>query len=215
MAWTRRGRRGGAAAAAVSIAVLGGCSGGDPVSAPPVALAHPTRSGPAVATPTSAARTASRPAGEPVRVVVTGADGRRLVDAPVRPQGLDAEGVLAPPPGVVGWYDEPGWPKPGFPGASILAGHINTAENGGDTFARLPEATAGATVSVSYDSGDTVTFEVIRSEAVPKTRTPADDTIWDASNPRPLIRLITCDPSTPVVAGHHVGNWVLWGRASA
>jgi hypothetical protein len=70
-------------------------------------------------------------------------------------------------------------------------------------------------VTVSYDSGDTVTFEVTRSAAVGKSRTPTDDTIWDAGNPRPLIRLITCDPSTPIEGGHYVGNWVLWGRGSA
>jgi len=73
---------------------------------------------------------------------------------------------------------------------------------------------AGATVSVSYDSGDTVEFEVTRSAAVPKSRTPKDDSIWDAANPRPLIRLITCDPTTPLEGGHYVGNWVLWGRGS-
>ena len=49
-----------------------------------------------------------------------------------------------------------------------------------------------------------------RSAAVPKKQTPKDDTIWDAGNPRPLLRLITCDPTTPVKGGHYVGNWVVW-----
>ena len=67
---------------------------------------------------------------------------------------------------------------------------------------------------MSYDSGDDVEFVVVRSKAVPKKETPRDDSIWDAGNPRPLLRLITCDPTTPVKGGHYVGNWVLWANAA-
>jgi len=203
-------------AATVGLAVLGGCGTPAPEASPtttPTTISTsptPTRTPP----PTRATPATRLPAGDPVRVVVTGTDGTEFVDAPLIPQGLDAEGVFAPPPGVVGWYSEKGWPKPGHPGASILAGHINSPQNGDDTFARLPEVTPGATISVTYDSGDTVEFEVTRSQAVPKARTPQDDSIWDAANPRPLIRLITCDPATPIEGGHYVGNWVLWGRES-
>ncbi|MGL5863697.1 MAG: class F sortase [Phycicoccus sp.] len=150
------------------------------------------------------------PSGEPHRVYVDTADGRALVDAPLEPEGLDDEGVLAPPPGIVGWYDEPGWPKPGFDGASILAGHVNTRRNGPDTFARLPQVRPGAIVTVAYDSGEAVRFVVTRSRAMSKRAVPKDDSIWDADAPAPLLRLITCDPTTPVKAGHYQGNWVLW-----
>jgi hypothetical protein len=143
-------------------------------------------------------------------VVVTTRRGGQLVDAKIVPSGLDDSGILAPPAGVVGWYDEPGWPKPGFPGAAILAGHINTRRYGPDTFARLPEVRPGALVRVRYSSGDEVEFVVTKSAAVPKQQTPQDDSIWDAGNPRPLLRLITCDPTTPVKGGHYVGNWVVW-----
>ena len=124
---------------------------------------------------------------------MTSPRGHLLVDAPLVRTRLDREGILAPPPGVAGWYAESGWPKPGFPGASILAGHINTRRNGPDTFARLPEVRPSAVVTVRYSSGDEVDFVVTRSKALPKTQTPKDDTIWDAANPRPLLRLITCD----------------------
>ena len=142
--------------------------------------------------------------------MVTTLAGKELVDAELIPAGLDDDGILAPPAGVAGWYDEKGWPKPGFPGAAILAGHINTRKYGPDTFARLPEVRPGAVVTVRYSSGDEVEFVVTRSKAVAKSRTPKDDTIWDAGNPRPLLRLITCDPTTPVKGGHYVGNWVVW-----
>ncbi|HZB66078.1 MAG TPA: class F sortase [Ornithinibacter sp.] len=138
------------------------------------------------------------------------ARGDKLVNAALVPTGLDTHGILAPPPGVAGWYDERGWPKPGFPGASILAGHINTRRNGPDTFAHLPQVRAGAVVTVRYSSGDEVDFVVTRSAPVPKTQVPKDDSIWDAANRRPLLRLITCDPTTPVKGGHYVGNWVVW-----
>jgi hypothetical protein len=150
------------------------------------------------------------PRGTPSRVLVTTPRADPLVDATIVPTRLDSSGILAPPPGVVGWYDEPGWPKPGFPGASILAGHINTRRYGPDTFARLPEVRRGALIKVRYSSGDEVEFVVTRSAAVSKVQTPQDDTIWDAGNPRPLLRLITCDPATPVEDGHFVGNWVVW-----
>jgi hypothetical protein len=179
---------------------------------PPTAAPKPTA--PARVPPT--ARPAShRPTGSPEHVVVTSASGTRLVDARLVPTGLDPRGVLAPPAGVAGWYDEPGWPEPGWPGAAILAGHINTRRNGPDTFARLPEVGRGAVVTVGYSSGDEVDFVVTRSKAVPKTQTPRDDTIWDAANPRPLLRLITCDPTTPIRGGHYQGNWVVWASPPA
>ena len=31
-----------------------------------------------------------------------------------------------------------------------------------------------------------------------------------ASNPNPVLRLITCDPETPINQGHYEGNWVVW-----
>lgn len=131
------------------------------------------------------------------------------------PSRLDHDGILAPPPGVAGWYAEKGWPKPGYPGASIIAGHINTLRLGPDTFARLPEVRPGDLITVRYSSGDEVRFRVDRSAAVPKKQTPKDDSIWDAGNPRPLLRLITCDPTTPVRSGHYVGNWVVWASPIA
>ncbi|HET6968672.1 MAG TPA: class F sortase [Ornithinibacter sp.] len=212
------GRRVLLAGGSATLALLGACAA-DPVPTP---TPSPTPSTPS--TPSAAATTASPtptattappaaldlPTGSPRRVVVTSLGGDELVDAKLIPAGLDDEGILAPPPGVAGWYDEHGWPAPGFPGASILAGHINTRKYGPDTFARLPEVRPGAVVTVRYSSGDEVEFVVTRSKAVPKKQTPKDDSIWDADNPRPLLRLITCDPTTPVKGGHYVGNWVVW-----
>jgi hypothetical protein len=203
-----------AAGASAALALTAGCAA-DPAPAPSDTASR-TAASPTASTspsPTKAEQpppARDTPQGQPKRVVVTTLGGDELVEAKLVPAGLDDAGILAPPAGVVGWYDEKGWPKPGYPGASILAGHINTRANGPDTFAELPKVRPGALIRVTYSSGDEVDFVATRSAAVPKKATPKDDTIWDAGNPRPLLRLITCDPTTPVKGGHYVGNWVVW-----
>lgn len=156
----------------------------------------------------STAQQATAPSGNPSRVVVT-SGGKELVDASLQPTYLDAQKVLAPPFGVAGWYAEEGWPKPGHTGASILVGHINH-QGAPDVFWNLPQVRVGDTVTVTYASGTSVSWRVTRSSAESKTAVPQDDSIWDHDNPQPLLRLITCDPTTPLEGGHYEGNWVVW-----
>ncbi|QIM22831.1 sortase [Phycicoccus sp. HDW14] len=181
-----------------------------PSSVSDTPASSPTPSAEPVPTTTATQRASRNPSGHPDHVVLVRSDGETIVDAPVRPVGLDDRGILSPPGGVVGWYDEPGWPRPGYPGAAILAGHVGTPAHGADVFRELPEARRGDRVTVRYDSGDVVHFVVRRSAGMPKEQTPRDDSIWDSGNPRPLLRLITCDPRTPLAKGHYEGNWVLW-----
>ncbi|MEO7268561.1 MAG: class F sortase [Knoellia sp.] len=138
--------------------------------------------------------------------------GKTLVDASLIPSHLDSNGVLAPPFGVAGWYAEHGWAKPGWPGASILAGHINRRSPRVelDTFGHLIQVRTGDRITVVYTSGQSVSFRATKSKALSKSAVPKDDSIWDAGNPQPLLRLITCDPTTPVKGGHYQGNWVVW-----
>ncbi|KGN29373.1 hypothetical protein N802_13730 [Knoellia sinensis KCTC 19936] len=144
--------------------------------------------------------------------MVVSSSGKTLVDAKIVPDTLDDEGVLAPPFGVVGWYAEQGWAKPGWPGASILAGHINrrSPKVELDTFGHLTKVRPGDRITVAYTSGESVAFKATKSKALSKTAVPKDDSIWDSGNPEPLLRLITCDPTTPVKGGHYEGNWVVW-----
>lgn len=148
------------------------------------------------------------PAGEPTRVQVE-SGGTSIVDASLVATRLDAQKVLAPPFGTAGWYAEPGWPKPGRKGASILAGHINHGSNP-DVFWNLPRVEVGDIVTVTYGDGRTVEFSITRSEAMSKQAVTQDDSIWDWDNPEPVLRLITCDPETPLNGGHYEGNWVVW-----
>lgn len=135
--------------------------------------------------------------------------GRSVVDATLQATTLDSEKVLAPPFGLAGWYAEPGWPKPGHAGASILVGHINHGSNP-DVFWNLPKVSVGDIVTVTYGSGTDVKFKITKSQAASKAGVPQDDSIWDHDNPEPVLRLITCDPETPLNGGHYEGNWVVW-----
>ena len=160
------------------------------------------------ASPSSEQGSVEAPAGSPTRVQVR-SGGRDIVDASLEATLLDSEKVLAPPFGTAGWYAEPGWPKPGYQGASILVGHINHGSNP-DVFWNLPQVKIGDVVTVTYGSGRTVKFKITKSEAASKKGVPQDDSIWDWDNPNPVLRLITCDPETPINQGHYEGNWVVW-----
>ena len=144
------------------------------------------------------------PLTEHTRAALTGALHAHAATA----QWVVLSGSL-PPSTPAGWYAEPGWPKPGNKGASILVGHINHQGNP-DVFWNLPSVKLGDIVTVTYGSGRQVKFKITRSEAAPKTGVPKDDTIWDWDNPEPVLRLITCDPDTPLSGGHYEGNWVVW-----
>lgn len=151
------------------------------------------------------------PQGSPSHVSVRSASGVEQVDTSLRPAYLDKEDFLVPSPGSAGWYAEPGWPKPGYPGTSILAGHISWSKQP-DVFWNLPRVRPGDVVVVTYTSGQKVRFQVTRSSPERKTSVPHDRSIWDAGNPKPLLRLITCDPDTSFVNHHYLGNWVVWAR---
>lgn len=170
--------------------------------------AAPPTKGPSASHSSTRASDAPAPAGEPTRVQVH-SGGRSVVDANLQATKLDSQKVLAPDFGMAGWYAEPGWPKPGHAGASILVGHINHGSNP-DVFWNLPRVSVGDVVTVTYGSGSTVKFKITRSEAASKTGVPKDDSIWDWDNPDPVLRLITCDPQTPLNGGHYEGNWVVW-----
>ena len=196
-----------------------GVTPGERTSGSPSTSTGPSSTGPSSTSPspsssprssTSTRPRTAAPAGTPTRVRVSTA-GADVVDASLEPTLLKDNGELAPPYGTAGWYAEDGWALPGAKGASILVGHIDH-DGQPDVFAQLPSVRPGARVTVTYDSGEDATFAVTLSEAVSKAAVPKDETIWDWDSPTPVLRLITCDPTTPIDDGHYEGNWVVWAE---
>ena len=173
---------------------------------------------PSVTTPTpesSITPKFSAPRGEPTGVRITRQSATVMSQQKISgPVGLkrDSKGnlvlregriVLEPPDSYVAWYHEGAWPKPGFPGPSVLVAHIN--HNGAHgAFWDLQAAKPGDRVRVSYSSGDTVTFIITAVERTKKLLLPGDK-IWNATK-LPVLRLVTCDPVTDFQNGHYLGN---------
>ncbi len=199
----------------------------DTPSLPPPLVVATSQPGPGSTSPVttnapspSATKTIAAPRGNPVRVRITRQTSVVLSEPISGPVGLkrdskgnlvlsDGRKVLEPPPTTVGWYHEQGgWPKPGFPGPSVLVAHISHKGNPGP-FWNLDLVAAGDLVAVAYSSGDAVTFLVTQNPVrMPKLKLPSDK-IWNDTN-RPVLRLITCDPNTPFRSGHYAGNIIVY-----
>ncbi len=170
----------------------------------------------------SATPTVAAPRGTPISVSGYRA-GKQIFDAPLDPIELNAQGFLVPDFNRAGWFAQDGWKsqKPGVPGPSIVAAHVNQLDPAGkvvdDHFARLHTMRPGDKVRVRYSSGDAVEFTVARSQAVDKVRAtdvsdPLAKSIWEPGEDKAYLRLFTCDEDTPWVQGHYVGNWVVWAE---
>jgi sortase (surface protein transpeptidase) len=95
-------------------------------------------------------------AGRPVRLEVPALG----VDAFVEEVGLTADRAMDVPKGWenVGWYNR-GY-RPGEPGNSVIAGHLDTTSGGPAVFWDLAQLLPGDEISVTYENGDRYTFVV-------------------------------------------------------
>jgi hypothetical protein len=170
--------------------------------------------------PATATAQIATPRGNPVGVRISRQGTTVLNERISGPIGLERDGrgnlvylngetVLEPPLTTVGWYHEQGaWPKPGYPGPSVLVAHISHQGKPGP-FWNLDLVATGDVVTVAYDSGDKVTFHVTQNpDHMPKVDLPGGK-IWNKTQ-KPVLRLITCDPSTPFRAGHYAGNIIVY-----
>ncbi|WP_425586315.1 class F sortase [Streptomyces sannanensis] len=127
------------------------------------------------------------PPSDPVRIRIPAI----RVDAPVTRLGLRAGGSLeAPPAGnrnLAGWYR--GGPAPGAKGASIIAGHVDTAE-GPAVFYNLGTLKKGTRIEITRKDGRTAAFAVDAVEVFDNNAFP-DRKVYGATV-RPELRVITC-----------------------
>ena len=113
------------------------------------------------------------------------------VDAPVESVGVNAKGNMAVPSvySAVGWYEN--GPRPGAPGNSVIAGHLDNSRGTSAVFVRLRELQRGDRIFVSDKNDNVLTFVVTRSELYAYTDSPGDAVFTSTGDAR--LVLITCE----------------------
>lgn len=123
----------------------------------------------------------------PAAPVAVEARGVTLL-APLVAVGKTPDGGLAVPDyGTAGWYQHS--VVPGFPGAAVLAGHVDST-TGPDVFYALGQLREGDEVLVHHADGTASRFVVHGHEVVDKDELPVERIFDDPD--RPELRLITC-----------------------
>jgi sortase (surface protein transpeptidase) len=138
--------------------------------------------------PTRSARIGDQAAGDSVvplavRIPAIG------VDAAIVPVGVAPAGDLEVPEAVatVGWYEH--GPLPGGRGSALLAGHVDSREQGRGAFFALRDLQPGADVEVVAADGSVSRWIVRAVQQVAKDELPVE--VWRRSGP-PVITLVTC-----------------------
>ena len=123
--------------------------------------------------------------------------------------GLESDGTLQVPTdaSVAGWYAL--GPRPGDPGASIIAGHVDSMQ-GSAVFYRLGELSAGSLIRVDLADGTEVRFRVYAVREFAKTGFPTP--LVYGSTRAPELRLITCGGPFDSQIGHYLDNVVVFAR---
>lgn len=135
-------------------------------------------------------------------VASVGIGGERVV-----PMGTNSQGQIYPPAHTTMWYDRSA--QPGQNGISVIAGHVTY--DGPDNFYNLRSVPVGANVSVTCTNDKIVRLLVTHKESVPKTKLTTDQRVWGGSA-TPVVTLVTCDIKSPMIAGHHLNNYVVWTK---
>ena len=112
------------------------------------------------------------------------------VDAAVAPVGVEPDGQMTIPAEVdrVGWYRF--GPAPGAPGSAVLAGHVDSRDQGLGAMAPLREAEVGQEVLVTDATGAVTRWRVVGRELIEKPAVPLEALFARSGAPR--LVLITC-----------------------
>ena len=125
------------------------------------------------------------------------------VRTPLIRLGVTSAGTLQVPATatVAGWYT--GSPRPGEPGAAVIAGHIDSYLGPG-VFFRLRNLRPGDLVYVRRGHGRVAVFTVTAVRTYLKSRFPAS-AIY-GPEPDSQLRLITCGGTFDPATGHYLSN---------
>lgn len=113
------------------------------------------------------------------------------IEAEVVPVGVRSDGSMAIPTDVrqVGWYRY--GPRPGDPaGATVLAGHVDSKEQGRGAMFRIRDLEPGDLIEVRTDAGKRIGYRVVAKETIVKKRLPTER-LFARDGPARLV-LITC-----------------------
>jgi sortase (surface protein transpeptidase) len=134
------------------------------------------------------------------------------LDATVAAVGVDAEtGEFDVPPSVdrVGWYRfGPG--ATATAGSIVIAGHVDSADQGEGAFFRLSRLAPGDPMTLAGPDGKDRAFEVVARERYRKTRIPLDR--YFARDGAPRLTLITCGGPFDAKTRHYRDNIVVTAR---
>lgn len=131
------------------------------------------------------------------------------VAAPVVPTPVDDRGALVIPenPRQVGWWS--GGAAPGAPyGTILLAGHVDSAEEGLGSLVDLSRTPIGATVRLAGPGGAAQSYRVVARRSYPKATLPWRD-LFRQDLPARLL-LVTCGGEFDRRTGHYERNVVVF-----
>jgi hypothetical protein len=121
---------------------------------------------------------------KPVKIQV----GEIGLEADVVPVGVDDNNQFdVPVATTVGWYRY--GPRPGEPGASVLAAHVDYGGKPG-AFFHLAQLKADDRLQVTMDDGRTLSFRVTGVFQYDKSQLPADEIFREDG--APVLHLVTC-----------------------
>ncbi|WP_176491666.1 class F sortase [Curtobacterium sp. 'Ferrero'] len=199
------------AVATAAVAVLTGCS-----PAVPLPGGHPSLAPSSTPTPPPAAFSTAVPqqsatvppvtpaAAAPARITVDWAG----VTAPVRPEGVDAQGAMAlpPDPAVAGWYRYGAAPA-SEEGTVVIAAHVDAVGYGIGPFAHLRDVPEGRTITVVDTAGAETRWRIASVDLLPKQGLPWSD-VFRTDGDRRLV-LVTCGGAFDERTRHYESNLVI------
>lgn len=113
------------------------------------------------------------------------------VSGPIQQVGLTKTNAIAVPTNVhfAGWYTNS--VKPGYPGLSVIDGHVSGVYSAG-IFRRLTNLSKGDTFQVEYGNGERRTFAVVEGKTLPAAEAAAF-LLQKRQDIVSQLNLITCD----------------------
>jgi sortase (surface protein transpeptidase) len=137
--------------------------------------------------PTTADEPAPDPVASPVGLQIPSLD----VTAPVVDVALEDDGGMEIPEDVstVGWYEL--GVAPGEQGTAVIAGHVDSGEQGPGAFWDIRQLDVDDIVTVDHEDGTASAWRVVARTSYPKDELPISD-IFTRFGPSRLV-LITCD----------------------